>query len=75
MVIQKEYKISKESLDIEVNEKADIIEAEGKTKVDIEEDSKITIQGEIINSLEEIAKVKEFERITVDTKEGDNDND
>ena len=75
MVIQKKYKLSKEPLDIEVNGKADIIEAEGETKVDIEEDSKITIQGKITNSLEEIAKVKELERFSVDTKEGDNTND
>ena len=60
---------------IEVNEKADIIEAEGETKVDGEEDSKITLQGKIMTRLEETAKVKELEKIIVDTKEVDNIND
>merc|ERR1711957_765731 len=64
--------ISKESLGTEVKEKADIIEAEGENKVDIEEDSKNTSQGKIMTSLEETAKVKELLKISVDTKEVEN---
>ena len=60
---------------IEVNEKADTIEAEGEIKVDGEEDSKITLQGKIMTRLEETAKFKELEKIIVDTKEVDNIND
>jgi len=67
--------ISKEPLGTEVKEIADIIEAEGETKVDVEEDSKNTSQGKIMTSLEETAKVKELENIIVDTKEVDNIND
>ena len=58
-----------------VKEIADIIEAEGKTKIGEEEDSKNTSQGKIITSLEETAKVKELEKIIVDTKEVNNIND
>ena len=43
--------------------------------VDVEEDSKNTSQGKIMTSLEETAKVKELEKISVDTKEVDNIND
>ena len=60
---------------IEVIEKANIIDAEGETKVDVEEDSNITLQCKIMISLEETAKVKELEKISVDTKEIDNIND
>merc|ERR1712238_139582 len=67
--------ISKEPLGTEVKEKADIIEAEGETKVDIEEDSKNSSQGKIMTSLEETAKVKELLKISVDTKEVENIND
>merc|ERR1712238_643365 len=56
--------ISKEPLGTEVKEKADIIEAEGETNVDIKENSK--------TSLEETAKVKELLKISVDTKEVEN---
>merc|ERR1712238_644501 len=59
--------ISKEPLGTEVKEKADIIEAEGETNVDIKENSK--------TSLEETAKVKELLKISVDTKEVENIND
>ena len=59
----------------EVKEIVNIIEAEGKTKVDVEEDSKNTLQGKIMTSWEETAKVKELEKISVDTKEVDNIND
>merc|ERR1712238_130375 len=64
--------ISKEPLGTEVKEKADIIEDEGETNVDIEEDSKNTSQGKIMTSLEETAKVKELLKISVDTKEVEN---
>merc|ERR1712238_197852 len=64
--------ISKEPLGTEVKEKADIIEAEGETNVDVEEDSKNTSQGKIMTSLEETAKVKELLKISVDTKEVEN---
>ena len=47
-----------EPLGTEVKEKADIIEAEGETKVDVEEDSKNSSQGKIMTSWEETAKVK-----------------
>ena len=60
---------------IEVIEKANIIDAEGETKVDVEEDSNITLQCKIMISLEETAKVKELEKISVDTKEINNIND
>ena len=43
--------------------------------VDVEEDSKNTSQGKIMTSLEETAKVKGLEKISVDTKEVDNIND
>ena len=59
----------------EVKEIVNIIEAEGKTKVDVEEDSKNILQGKIMTSWEETAKVKELEKISVDTKEIDNIND
>ena len=67
--------ISKEPLGTEVKEIADIIEAEGETKVDVEEDSKNSSQGKTMTSLEEAAKVKELEKIIVDTKDVDNVND
>merc|ERR1712238_206872 len=67
--------ISKEPLGTEVKEIADIIEAEGETKVDVEEDSKNSSQGKTMTSLEEAAKVKELEKIIVDTKDVDNTND
>merc|ERR1712238_49916 len=70
--IGKVLAISKESLGTEVKEKADIIEDEGETNVDIEEDSKNTSQGKIMTSLEETAKVKELLKISVDTKEVEN---
>ena len=50
--------LSKELFDIRVNGKADIVEAEGETKVDIEDDLKIVLQCKIITRLEENAKVK-----------------
>ena len=59
----------------EVKDKADIIEVECETKVDIEEDLKKTSQRKIMTSLEETAKVKDLEKIIVDTKEVDNIND
>ena len=67
--------ISKEPLGNEVKEIADTIEAAGETKVDVEEDSKKTSQRKITTSLEETAKVKELEKIIVDTKYVDNVND
>ena len=42
----------------EVKDKADIIEVECETKVDIEEDLKKTSQRKIMTSLEETTKVK-----------------
>jgi len=55
----------------EVKNKAGIIEVERKTKVDVEEDSKKTSRRKIMTSLEETAKVKDLEKISVDTKEVD----
>ena len=60
---------------MKLRKKAGIIEAEGETKVDVEEDSKNTLQGKIMTSWEETAKVKELEKISIDTKEVDNIND
>ena len=60
---------------MKLRKKAGIIEAEGETKVDVEEDSKNTSQGKIMTRLEETAKVKELEKVSVDTKEVDNIND
>ena len=48
---------------------------EGEIKVDVEEDPKNKSQGKIMTRLEETAKVKELEKIIVDTKEVDNIND
>ena len=59
----------------DVKEIDNIIKAEGKTKVDVEEESKNTSQGKIITNREEIVKVKELEKINVDTKVVDNIND
>ena len=55
----------------EVKNKAGIIEVERETKVDVEEDSKKTSRRKIMTSLEETAKVKDLEKISVDTKEVD----
>ena len=59
----------------EVKEIVNIIEAEGKTKVDVEEDSKNILQGKIMTSWEETVKVKELEKVNGDTKVVDNIND
>ena len=64
-----------EPLGNEVKEIVNIVEAEGETKVDVEEDSKNTSQGKIMTRLEETAKVKELEKVSVDTKKFDNIND
>ena len=58
-----------------VKELGNVIEAEGETEFDVEEDSKNTLQGKIMTSWEETAKVKELEKISIDTKEVDNIND
>ena len=61
--------ISKEPLGNEVKEIVNMIEAEGETKVDVENDLKNT------SGKKETAKVKELEKISVDTKKVDNIND
>ena len=62
-------------MDIEVNGKSDVIEAEVETTVDVADDSQIILQGEIMINAEETATAKELERINIDIKEGDNINE
>jgi len=71
MIIWVVLDISKEPLRTEVKKKTDIMEAEGETKYDVEEYSKSTSKGKIMSNLEETAKVKELEKISVHTKEVD----
>ena len=66
--------ISNEALRIEVKEEADIINDEEVTNVDVEEHLRTTAQDKIQITLQETAKVKELEMISVDTIEVDNIN-
>ena len=66
--------ISNEALRIEVKEEADIINDEEVTNVDVEEHLRTAAQDKIQITLQETAKVKELEMISVDTIEVDNIN-
>merc|ERR1711957_772361 len=66
--------ISNEALRIEVKEEVDIINDEEVTNVDVEEHLGTTAQDKIQITLQETAKVKELEMISVDTIEVDNIN-
>ena len=58
-----------------VKELGNVIEAEGETEFDVEEDSKNTLQGKIMTTWEETVIDKEIEKINGDTKEVHNIND
>ena len=64
-----------EALGTEVYEEVDIIEDERVTKIDVEENLRITTQSKIQVTLKETSKGKEVEMISIDTKEVDNIND